>query len=483
MKKYKRIILLVLCLLFIFFKDEVNASEVSFYGSEVLDIYYTKESGGQKQTRNATVIRNMETEQLAYCLEPFAFLEKGEIYKDEYQSYDKSLNITEEQYKRVMLLSYYGYQYKDHTEKKWYSITQILIWRTIDKNGSYYWVNSDGEKINVYQNEIKELEKLVKKHDLKPSFIDEKRVLSIDRMYAIADLNYVLENYSIKESNVTAKIVNNSIELYTKEKQTGKIIFEKKDRTFETPMIIYYDDNSQNVIQLGSYPPFTVEWTFEVETGSITIKKIDSETKQSTAQGDASLEGTVYHLYNRNKVFLNELVIDSTGTATIGNLKFDKYYLKEVESGKGYILNSTMHEIDINDKNFNIELILENDVIKSNIKIKKYYGNNQIITLEPNVNFNIYDSDNNLINTVITDENGEINLTLPYGTYTFVQMSGKDNYEKVDDFIIKVETENDIEKELYDMEIETPNTSTSNNKIFFLVISLISLFGYLKIKI
>lgn len=483
MKKYKRIILLFLCILFIFSKEEVKASEESFYGAEWLNIYYTKESGTKKQTNKVRVIRNDKTNQLAYCLEPFSFLENDEIYEEEYKTYDKELNLTEEQYKRIMLLSYYGYQYKEHTEKKWYSITQILIWRTIDKNGSYYWVNSDGNKLNIYQNEIKELEKLVKEHEKRPSFTEEKKVFSINRMYSISDLNYVLENYSIKESNINAKITKNAISLYTNEEQTGKIIFEKKDRTYQMPMIIYYDKDSQDVAQLGSYTPFTIEWIFEVKSGSITVKKIDSETKDSIAQGDASLEGTIYYLYDRDKVFLKELIIGSNGTTTINNLKFNKYYLKEIKSGKGYIIDQTMHEININEKNINVEMILENDVIKGNVKIKKYYGNEQNIQLEPNVNFNIYDSNNNLIKTVITDINGEINLNLPYGTYTFTQISGKENYEKVDDFIITIESNEEIKKELYDMEIETPNTNTRNNKIIFLMITLISSIVYVKIKI
>lgn len=72
--------------------------------------------------------------------------------------------------------------------------------------------------------------------------------------------------------------------------------------------------------------------------------------------------------------------------------------------------------------------------------------------------FEFINKDNEIIRKE-TDEEGTIELTLPYGTYIVRQVSSKENYEKVDDFTIVVdENAKDIYGlVLYDMEIGVPN--------------------------
>lgn len=484
MKRNKIFILIILFVLCIIPIKSVQAKSSTFYAAEWLnDIYYTKSSGGKTITTQARVIRNTATNQIAYCLEPFVFLEDNVAYPNQYNSYTKNLKLTKDQYERIMLLSYYGYQYKNHKEQKWHTITQILIWRTIDSKGSYYWVNSKGEKINVYQSEIKELENLVKNHKTKPSFLNDKPIFSVNGTYSIQDTNQVLENYTIKESNIAAKINKNNIEIHTGEEQSGKIILERKDKTHVTPMIIHYSSESQNLVEIGSYTPIVAEFDFKVESGSIKIKKIDSTTKESYPQGEASLIGTKFHLLDDKKYFLQEIIIGEDGTATISNLKFGTYYLQEVDSGEGYKIDDTIHEIVLSEEQETIELVLENEVIKSKIVLKKYYGNKYNLKAESNVEFKIYDKDKRYIASIITDNNGEAEIQLPYGTYTFKQVNSKNNYQKVDDFTIVISKEEEIVKKLYDLEIETPNTAITDNKLNYLFLSITAFVVCWKIKI
>ena len=75
-----------------------------------------------------------------------------------YQS-DNPPNLTKEQIERVKLISYYGWGYKEHTDLKWYAITQFMIWEESYPYATYYFSNTlGGPKVIKYTEEINEIE-------------------------------------------------------------------------------------------------------------------------------------------------------------------------------------------------------------------------------------------------------------------------------------------------------------------------------------
>ena len=94
---------------------------------------------------------------------------------------------------------------------------------------------------------------------------------------------------------------------------------------------------------------------------------------------------------------------------------------------------------------------------------------------EPNITFEIYDKDNKLVKSIITDENGIAKITLPYGHYKVVQANTTNGYTKIKPFTIFINninkdyhyTINDykIKEEIPNetISIEVPNTSTDYN--------------------
>ena len=78
---------------------------------------------------------------------------------------------------------------------------------------------------------------------------------------------------------------------------------------------------------------------------------------------------------------------------------------------------------------------------------------------EVGISFDIYDKDNNLVDTITTDENGYCEIVLPYGTYKISQKNTTANYQMVDDKEITIDenSEPEILIELNDVEIEVPN--------------------------
>ena len=89
-------------------------------------------------------------------------------------------------------------------------------------------------------------------------------------------------------------------------------------------------------------------------------------------------------------------------------------------------------------------------VITGNIEITKVYASakTQIMLPEVGVRFGVYDINDKLIQEVITDNNGKINLTLPYGEYILKQLTTTEGYEYADDYSFNITTDGQEIKEV-----------------------------------
>ena len=73
---------------------------------------------------------------IAYCLEPFkTFQPNNNVYDGMISQAVYDANT----WQRLTDLVAFGYQYKDHTDPKWYALTQIMIWETVDKSNEFYF--------------------------------------------------------------------------------------------------------------------------------------------------------------------------------------------------------------------------------------------------------------------------------------------------------------------------------------------------------
>ena len=109
--------------------------------------------------------------------------------------------MSEAQWERISLLAYYGYQYNDngydHSNNKWYAITQVMIWRTTNPESDIYFTNTlNGNRISQFDSEIAEMERLVANHYKTPQFESGKTV-PIGSTINLNDSNNVLSNYKI----------------------------------------------------------------------------------------------------------------------------------------------------------------------------------------------------------------------------------------------------------------------------------------------
>ena len=422
-------------------------------------IYYQK----------ARFFRKSDTNEAAYCIEPFKFF-------NEYSTYESTLNpynLSEEQKTRIERIAHFGYGYKHHTDEKWYAITQMMIWETADPySGNFYFTDSlNGNIIYPFQDEINEINNLVNSYDILPD-INNKSFDIVEDQVLIENGGQIMNYYSCYDDRISINYNN----IVLKNLKEGEYTFTlyRNDNNNNTPVIFYQSYDSQNLIKTGDLENKTASFKVNVYKTTINVNKVDKDTEESIPQGEAELDGAVIKVLDIMKNIVREINIKD-GTGSTENLYFGTYYLKETKAGKGYNVNEDLIEITITVDNPNPTINFPNKVIEKNITIKKEFGENEIFYPEKNIDFEIYDKDNNLVKTVSTNESGEIKTVLPYGSYKVIQKNSTEGYQKVEPFNIIV-NENDEEIiELKDYKIPVPNTSSKKISILFIISLLLLL--------
>lgn len=182
--------------------------------------------------------------------------------------------------------------------------------------------------------------------------------------------------------------------------------------------------------------------------GSVSIEKYDAVAGQAP-QGEATLAGAKFQVINAsvNSVVVNgkvvapggvvcELTTDASGHAQTGNIfPVGTYTVKETAAPTGYLLNQEWKQTfsvttSKKDHSFTYEAGTgcPEEVISGKIQITKKIVNtvDNLSAAEAGAKFSVTDKNGNLIDTIITGDNGVgTSKALPYGTYTVKQISGQ----------------------------------------------------------
>lgn len=185
---------------------------------------------------------------------------------------------------------------------------------------------------------------------------------------------------------------------------------------------------------------------------NLTVTKVDSETK--TAQGDATLAGAVYGIYNNGKL-VDKYTTDKNGSFTTSYYVCgDNWTLKEIEPSEGYLLDETEYHIGAEAKKYTLEnnsisMGVTEDILKGKISIIKHTddGSTKIETPEKGAEFQVYLKSSGSYakateserDTLVCDEYGFAETKdLPYGIYTVHQTKGWNGTEFIADFDVFV---------------------------------------------
>lgn len=174
----------------------------------------------------------------------------------------------------------------------------------------------------------------------------------------------------------------------------------------------------------------------------LTVRKKDSETNASTAQGNASLEGAQYKVtyVNGTKTVENIVTTNSSGSATLRGLPIGvTVTVQEITAPAGYKLDSRVHTYVTTTKTEKIEYDLEpedftEDVFKGHIQITKQIEMlGADAQLEQGAEYQVYLKSAGSYNAakdterdyLVTGADGKATTKdLPYGTYTLHQVKG-----------------------------------------------------------
>ena len=449
----KKIIMAVI-LIVVFIPSLVLAASDNFYEGEYLPDAYIKKfkngatTGKYEQMR---LFRRVSDNSPAYCIELWENVSEDETMNS--VGTDTYSLLSDEVLNKIELYAYYGYGYQNHTDLNWYTATQFLIWKETSPDSNIYFTDTlNGNKVDKFTDEMNEIISLVNTHYILPSFHANTYELGLKEELVIEDTNNVLSNYKVVTNYLypTSIYDNNKLKINPSHVGSVNIILEKG--TSDNPTQIYTSNSSQDLLVRGNYKPVKSYIKLKVTGGKIYLSKIDKDTGSYTPQGEASLEGTSYGLYNTNDELVETIYIKSNGAATSKDLVYGTYYIKEKTTGIGYKLDNDKYEITVSKSSPTKYLTLSNEVIKSKIKIHKLYKplNTDEVYDEENILFSFYNNKQEKVGEIRTDKNGNGEITLPYGTYLVKQETSKENYKKVEDFTITIDenSQSEIEYEL-----------------------------------
>ena len=458
MKKYIHFLILLFISLIFIPKDTYA---VSFYEDNYIpNVWMNKKNpdDGLIYYNQARFIRENGTNKFAYCIEPFVYLNSDGTYS----STTSPSNYTKSQIENMTLAAHFGYGYKNHTEDKWYALTQMYIWKIAKPNAKYYYSSEkNGKKVEMFENETNELKNLIENYKKDTQFNNQTYYSVNNQVFVKTDFNQALRNYKIKDTNA-GKIIIHDIALQTNEPlTTGEyyVTLERNSTYHNKPTLFYQSSTNQDIITIGDPTPKTNTFNIKVINTEVNVRKIDSETLNTIPQGDGELNNSIFTLYDRYDAKIKDIKLNEDGTFQIKDLNFNTYYIKEKTPGTGYKLNEKKYSFTLTPENPIVNIDIANEIIKGTIKIKKEYGTTNNFKPEPNISFNIYNSKDEFIKTITTNTSGEVELTLPYGKYKLIQLTTTEGYQKVEPIEFEINEDNlELSYNLQNYKIDVPNT-------------------------
>lgn len=215
-----------------------------------------------------------------------------------------------------------------------------------------------------------------------------------------------------------------------------------------------------------------VEWNLtkelqienELKKGAIKIIKVDEENHE------VKLENVKFRVMDKDGNVLEELITDKNGEAETSNYPirdFSELKIQEIETLDNYVLDDEIHTITLEENQIK-NITFENEKIKGQIEITKISSDDNKITGDKKgtplegAKFEIYNSNNELVDTLVTDKEGKATSELLVkGEYQLKEVDSGSLYYLINTDIFKAEIKNhkevvkvNVEDDSVDVDVE-----------------------------
>lgn len=402
-------------------------------------------------------------------------------------------------------------EYKVENEKKKGQIRIIKVdadynevklegveFQIIDKNNNIIETiktNSEGEavtsRIPIGNYKIKEVslgtnEEYVLNDEVKTVTVEEDKIKTIqfENEHKKGNLKIYkvdLDNNKLPVSDVEFEITDKDGYKYTATSDENGIAYIPNIRTgiatireLKTNKIYKISEETYEAdIKWNETTDITI--TNEKLKGQIEVYKVDAEDKE------IKLEGVEFQVINTNGEVVETIVTNKDGYAVTSRIPIGEYILKETKTDNMHILNKDIIKVDVT-TDITSKLEITNERIKGQIKVIKTSEDDNFINGKEkgspigNVKFEVYDSNNNLVDEITTSEDGSaITRLLDKGCYFIKEVESGEWYLlnantfeaeiKEHQEIVSVEITNESEKPDVDIEKTGIIQTTANQEI------------------
>ena len=327
---------MVLCL-FVLFMCKTRALNTFYLGDHVPDIYIYMNRIDKIVYRQFRMIYQSGTNELVYCIEPGATLSSGEY--DSYEEFNSIFNLSEEKFNRIKLIAYYGYQYKDHKDIKWYAITQYLIWKEImPYNWEMYFVDKNHNRLdNLFSDEINEIYRLVNNYDDSLDILKEY-ILNNEKTITIKS-NNLLSSYT----SSVGKIENDTliIDNLNYGNNNVKLTFNNYKKTK-----FYFNGGGQNIMLRGDIFKENIEFVIYVQQGRVGINECNEETFHE------DFIGGTYEVLSEDDEVLDTIICSEDGCLS-NHLPVGFYKIRVKNLPLNFEKNEHIYDVEIIDNEIN----------------------------------------------------------------------------------------------------------------------------------
>ena len=418
---------------------------------------------------------------VVYCIEPGLELEKGGTMES---TYNKSDTTVRRDTRRASLIAYYGYKRFGHNDPRYYMAAQRLIWLEMGATSARYTYDRAGNEpvdISSYEDEII---RMMNNHGKTPLFDNNVKYL-VGEEITVPDKNNVLSEYEVTSSSGNIRIEGNNLKIKVLPTNNGFTLKRKSDNS---KTIYYYKNGLQTVASFGY--PYDVIKSYDIEPiyGKVELQKLDFDTQSNVPYNkNVTLEYAEYTIYDEDNNVVDSAITDKDGKLTFAGLVKGNYYIKETRASTGYNLNEDIIPVTIDKDNIIVNVSTYEKVIKGFVEIRKLLDDSYTkeTVMEPNIEFSVYDDENNFIISKRTDINGKLSFELPFGVYTIKQTFTPIGVTKVKGFEVDIKNNNEIleytllNRVIHNRVIKTlPRTGKKDYSAYLLIILAILLIRY-----